>query len=61
MTPEIGFLLLMTLLAGLGLWRFLSKTETPIEAANATNVDSKSAKPINFLEPSMRHKKEGSR
>ncbi|WP_167881111.1 hypothetical protein [Leptospira gomenensis] len=51
----------MTLLAGLGLWRFLSKTETPIEAANATNVDSKSAKPINFLEPSMRHKKEGSR
>ncbi|TGK10377.1 hypothetical protein [Leptospira stimsonii] len=61
MTIEISFLILVSALAGFALWRFLSRSAKPIDAANAHNVDSKSAKPINFLDPTMRHKKEGNR
>ncbi|EMO12500.1 hypothetical protein [Leptospira santarosai] len=57
MTVEIYVLLVGSVVIGVMLWKFLANTESPLDSANATNVDSKSAKAVSFLDPTKRHKR----
>ncbi|MDI7219371.1 hypothetical protein QMN07_17910 [Leptospira santarosai] len=57
MTVEIYILLVGSVVIGVMLWKFLANTESPIDSANATNVGSKSAKAVSFLDPTKRHKR----